>query len=122
MARLPTNTGKRLLGKIVAGDVYLALDRADVVGSARVDSLWPEQCPLLSCLYIEPAYRKMALSDQLRQFVYQSLKAEGSTSLLRSACTERPHMVSRLRAEGLQEAGRLKFLNGVEEIFFWHHL
>lgn len=58
----------------------------------------------------------------LREFVFNSLRSESFTSLLRSACTERPQMIDRLMAEGLKPCGKLTFETGTDEIFFWQPL
>ena len=122
MARAPVNATRRLAGRIEAGDAFLAFADDNPVGYARVDSLWPEMCPLLSWLFVVPAFRKTGLADQLRQFVFAEFKREGFTSLLRSACTDRPHMIQALRNAGLTECGLLRFETGGTEVFFWQPL
>ncbi len=115
--------GKKKGGSFISGlieteSAYIALVDNIPVGYARVDFIWPERVPLLSWLYIKEELRGKGLGNKIREYVFNSIQAKGYEAILRSACTERPHMIESLKST-CQPAGSLTFLNGVVEYFFW---
>ena len=122
MSRAAVKGRNRLMGKIMGGDVFLALVGSEVVGYARYDILWPESVPLLAWLWVAPSHRKSGIACELRNFSFRALATEGFTAILRSACTHRPEMITKLELECGAPAGRLRFEDGAEEVFFWHQL
>ena len=113
--------GEFLIGLIQSASAYIALIDDEAVGYARVDYIWPERVPLLSWLYVDENNRGRGIGDLLRKHVFETIKGQGYEAILRSACTERPHMVKALQEE-CAPAGSLTFLNGTVEHFFWHEL
>jgi len=111
--------GPFITALIAAGAAYIAIVDNAPAGYARVDYLWPERVPLLSWLYVKEEFRGTGLANAIREYVFTSVQAKGYEAILRSACTERPHMIDSLKSQ-CQPAGSLTFLNGVIEYFFWH--
>lgn len=122
MTAFPQKSGDDfLIGLINSASAYIALIDDKAVGYARVDYIWPERVPLLSWLYVDENNRGIGVADLLRAYVFDAIKGKGYEAILRSACTERPHMVKKLQ-EKCAPAGSLTFLNGTVEHFFWHKL
>lgn len=122
MARPAINAERRLLGKVIAGDIFLGFMGPMPVAYARYDSLWPEMVPLLAWMWVHPEHRREGIAQAMRQYTFAVLREDGVSSVLRSACTARPEMITRLRQECGSEAGRLQYENGIEEVFFWKRL
>lgn len=113
--------GDFIAGLILSGSAFVAFVDNVPAAYARIDYLWPERVPLLSWLFVVTEHRGTGLADSMRQHVFDHVAKMGYEAMLRSACTERPHMIDALNKTCLP-AGSLTFLNGTVEQFFWHRL
>jgi GNAT superfamily N-acetyltransferase len=107
--------------RIETGEIFLAVTEKDnPVGYLAINRLWPMMMPLLSWLYVAPAWRDRGVGRQLIEFCLVNLKERGYKRLMVSTQTDRVRMLETIRKMKLREIGTLQANpdDSVGEVFF----
>lgn len=107
--------------KISTNEIYLAVnDDNKPVGYLTVDRLWPMMMPLLSWVYVAPAWRNAGIAHRMTEYCFADLKERGYRRLLISTQTDRHQMLETLQSMNLRNIGTLHANpdESVGEVFF----
>ncbi|MCM2343906.1 MAG: GNAT family N-acetyltransferase [Alphaproteobacteria bacterium] len=111
--------------RIDSQEIFLAVTpEGSPIGYVAIDRLWPMMLPLLSWVYVAPAWRTYGVAAALVDFCFHNLKSRQYKRVLLSTQTDRPQMIETMRAMGLKEIGTLKANpdENVGEVFFIREL
>ncbi len=107
--------------RIETGEIFLAVtDKDHPVGYVSINRLWPMMMPLLSWIYVAPAWRDRGIARQLIEFCLENLKERGYTRLMVSTQTDRTRILETIRKMNLKEIGTLQANpdSSIGEVFF----
>lgn len=105
--------------------IYLAsTPDGHAVGYMTIDVMWPMMLPLLSWVYVAPAWRHQNIAHELFAFAQSDLKARDYKRILISTQTDRDLMLASLRQSGLREIGTINANpdSNIGEVFFMQDL
>lgn len=111
--------------RIDSQEIFLATTpEGSPVGYVAIDRLWPMMLPLLSWVYVAPAWRSSGVASTLVEFCFSNLKSRQYKRVLLSTQTDRPQMIETMRKMGLREIGILQANpdDSVGEVFFIREL
>ena len=76
--------------------------------------------PLLSWLYVAPAWRDQGIARQMTEFCIANLRERGYKRMMVSTQTDRTRMLETIRKFGLREIGTLQANpdDSIGEVFF----
>ncbi|MFO7650735.1 MAG: GNAT family N-acetyltransferase [bacterium] len=113
---IPANVMRRMIRE---GDVFVALAGRRRAGFARVEFLWGKT-PLLTSLWVEPAWRRLGVATALLEGVEADLRRRGHAELFSSTMPDNPAGKAWHRAAGFARCGFIAEVNpgGVGEIFY----
>jgi GNAT superfamily N-acetyltransferase len=110
-----------ILAKIDSNEIYVAVTEKDnPIGYLTFDHLWPMMLPLLSWLYVAPAWRDQGISRDLMNYAIQDLKDRGYKRVMLSTQTDRPKMIEMIEKFGVRVIGTLQANpdESVGEVFY----
>ena len=121
--RDPAISAKVMRRMIREGDVFVATVGRQRAGFARVEFLWGKT-PLLTSLWVEPAFRRQGVASALLGAVEQELARRGHDELFSSTMPDNPAGKAWHRALGFERCGFIAEVNpgGVGEIFYKRRL
>jgi ribosomal protein S18 acetylase RimI-like enzyme len=94
--------------KIATKEIYLAVtDQDKPVGYITIDRIWPMMMPLVSWVYVAPAWRNNGIAHKMTEFCFADLKARGYKRVIMSTQTDRELMLKSMREMGLKEIGTI---------------
>lgn len=111
--------------RIDSQEIFLATTpEGSPIGYVAIDRLWPMMLPLLSWVYVAPAWRNCGVAAALVDFCFNNLKSRQYQRVLLSTQTDRPQMLETMRAMGLREIGTLQANpdENIGEVFFMRDL
>lgn len=107
--------------RIETGEIFLATTPAGhPVGYLAIDRLWPMMMPLMSWVYVAPAWRGHGVARELVAFCFKNLKERGYGRVMVSTQTDRDKMLETIHKMGLREIGTLQANpdDSIGEVFF----
>lgn len=111
--------------RIDTGEIFLATTSdGKPIGYLAIDRLWPMMLPLLSWVYVAPAWRDQGVARTLVEFCFQNLKQRNYKRILISTQTDREKMIQTIQKMGLREIGSLNANpdEAVAEVFYMKEL